>query len=104
MTSIITNLYGSINRPFKSKKRRVRCLSIYDFNDCDEIELEMENNSLILIFFREFRIKRPIDAKRIIQRLNALTRQFDYKLLNLNKLDYFILFPKGYELTTEKFF
>ncbi len=101
MCPIISNIYEGFNRSFRVKKSRVRCISIQDFQDIDEIELEMEYNSLVIVFFKEFRIKRPMDAKRLLQRLNAFIRQYNYDILNLGKLDYFFLLPKKYELTTE---
>ncbi|UCG90569.1 MAG: hypothetical protein JSU57_02240, partial [Candidatus Heimdallarchaeota archaeon] len=72
-----------------------------DFTDTDDIELEMEHHSLIIVFFKEFRIKKPMRAKRFLQRLNAFIRQYEYDMLNLGKLDYLFLLPKDYELTTE---
>ncbi|MFX1514996.1 MAG: hypothetical protein ACFFC6_01715 [Promethearchaeota archaeon] len=61
----------------------------------------MEHGSLIIIFYKEFRIKKPMDAKRVLQRLNAFIRQYEYDMLNLGKLDYIFLLPKDYNLTTE---
>ena len=102
MCPFITSLYESLPRPFRPKNsHRIRCISVQDFRDGDDIELEMENGSMILIFFREFRIKRSLDAKRFLQRLNAFTRQYEYEILNLGKLDYFLLIPNDFELTTD---
>lgn len=101
MCPIIANIYGTFNRSFRIKKNRVRCISIQDFRDTDDIELEMEHQCLIIVFFKEFRIKRPMEAKRFLQRLNAFIRQYEYDMLNLGKLDYFLLLPKDYKLTTE---
>ncbi|MFX0013601.1 MAG: hypothetical protein ACFFB2_10655 [Promethearchaeota archaeon] len=42
-----------------------------------------------------------MDAKRFLQRLNAFIRQYEYDMLNLGKLDYLLLLPKDYKLTTE---
>jgi hypothetical protein len=61
----------------------------------------MEHGSLVIIFYKEFRIKKPMDAKRVLQRLNAFIRQYEYDMLNLGKLDYILLLPKDYKLTTE---
>lgn len=94
---------ASLNRSFKSKNHRIRCISIQDFRDTDEIEREMEDHSMIVVFFKEFRIKRPMDAKRFLQCLNAFIRQYKYEILNLGKLDYLLLLPSKYELTTETF-
>ena len=104
MCPLLSNLYGSLNRSFKMKKNRVRCISIKEFLDSDEIELEMEYNSLIMIFFREFRMKKPVDAKRFLQRLNVFIRQYEYEILNLGKLDYFFLLPKNFEISTNNLF
>ncbi|MFX1246166.1 MAG: hypothetical protein ACFFBQ_02125 [Promethearchaeota archaeon] len=101
MCPIISNIYETFNRSFRTKKNRVRCISVQDFRDTDNIELEMEYGSLIIIFFKVFRIKRPMDAKRFLQRLNAFIRQYEYDMLNLGKLDYLLLLPKDYKLTTE---
>ncbi len=100
MTSFISGLYKGINRTIR-KQQRVRCISIEDFRDMDEIELEMEFNNIIVIFFKEFRIKKPMDGKRALQRLNSLIRQYDYEILNMGKLDYFLLLPHDFEITTE---
>ncbi|MFX1285404.1 MAG: hypothetical protein ACFFB5_17285 [Promethearchaeota archaeon] len=101
MRLFITNIFGTFNRSFRINKNRIRCISIKDFTDTDDIELEMEHHSLIIIFFKEFRIKKPIRAKRFLQRLNAFIRQYEYDMLNLGKLDYLLLLPKDYEITTE---
>ncbi|NHJ02212.1 MAG: hypothetical protein EAX86_08740 [Candidatus Heimdallarchaeota archaeon] len=100
MTPLISGLYRGINRTIR-KHQRVRCISIEDFHDMDEIEVEMEFNSIVIIFFKEFRIKKPMDGKRALQRLNALIRQYNYEILNLGKLDYFLLLPQDFEITTE---
>ncbi len=101
MRPIIANIYGTLSRSFKIKKNRIRCISVQDFRDTDDIELEMEYRSLIIIFFKEFRIKKPMGAKRFLQRLNAFIRQYEYDMLNLGKLDYLFLLPKDYKLTTD---
>jgi len=101
MTSIISDFYGSLNKSFRSKNQRVRCISITILQDADDIELEMENHGLIVIFFREFRIKHPMEAKRFLQYLNAYIRKYHYSILNLGKFDYFLLLPKEFELTKE---
>lgn len=101
MCALITSIRKTVNRSLKIPKNRVRCLSVQNFRDSDEIELEMEHHSLIIIFFKEFRIKRPMDGKRFLQRINALIRQYDYEILNLGKLDYFLLLPEEYRITTE---
>jgi len=97
----IANIFGTFNRSFRIKKNRIRCISIQDFTDTDDIELEMEHHSLIIVFFKEFRIKQPMRAKRFLQRLNAFIRQYEYDMLNLGKLDYLFLLPKDCELTTK---
>ena len=51
---------------------RIRCISINTFADSDEIEMEMERNNFVIIFFKEYRFKKPKVAKRFIQRLNDL--------------------------------
>lgn len=101
MRPIIANIYGTLSRSFKIEKNRIRCISVQDFRDTDDIELEMEYRSLIIIFFKEFRIKKPMGAKRFLQRLNAFIRQYEYDMLNLGKLDYLFLLPKDYKLTTD---
>ncbi len=102
MCPFISSLYGSLNRSFKHRNvHRIRCISVHDFQDIDDVEIEMQNNSLIVIFFKEFRIKKPMDAKRLLQRFNAFTRQYEYEILNLGKLDYFLLVPNEFELTNE---
>lgn len=101
MCPFISNVLGAFNHSFRIKKNRIRCISIQDFRDTDDIELEMEYKSLIIIFYKEFRIKKPMDAKRVLQRLNAFIRQYEYDMLNLGKLDYIFLLPKDYKLTTE---
>ncbi|MFX1505458.1 MAG: hypothetical protein ACFFDC_05015 [Promethearchaeota archaeon] len=101
MSPFISNVLGTLYHPFKTKKNRIRCISIQEFRDTDDIELEMEHGSLVIIFYKEFRIKKPMDAKRVLQRLNAFIRQYEYDMLNLGKLDYIFLLPKDYTLTTE---
>lgn len=101
MTPFISNVLGTFYHPFRPKKNRIRCISIQEFRDTDDIELEIENGSLVIIFYKEFRIKKPMDAKRVLQRLNAFIRQYEYDMLNLGKLDYIFLLPKDYKLTTE---
>ncbi|MFW9855873.1 MAG: hypothetical protein ACFFFG_12490 [Candidatus Thorarchaeota archaeon] len=95
----IPNLYGTISRSRK-RNRRFRCISVQDIRDTDDIQLEMMHHSIVVCFFKEFRITRPMDAKRFLQCLNALTRQYEYEMLNLGRLDYFLLVPEGIELTT----
>jgi SepF-like predicted cell division protein (DUF552 family) len=90
------SLIASINRPFKVKKHRVRCIAIQNYRDTDDIEFEMKDHNLIVVFFKEFKIKKPMDAKRFLQCLNAFIRQYEYNILNLGKLDYFLLLPKDY--------
>lgn len=104
MCPLIANLYETLNRSFRAKNDRIRCISVQDFRDTDDIELEMENGSLIIVFFKEFRIKKPMVAKRFLQRLNAFIRQYEYDMLNLGKLDYFFLISKDYKLTTDALF
>jgi SepF-like predicted cell division protein (DUF552 family) len=101
MCPSITGIYGSFYRSFKTKNYKVRCISVQNFRDIDEIELEMQNQNIIVIFFKEFRIKKSIEAKRVLQYLNAFIRQYEFTLLNLGKLDYLLLLPKEYELSTE---
>ncbi|UCG00542.1 MAG: hypothetical protein JSW11_13030 [Candidatus Heimdallarchaeota archaeon] len=101
MCPSILSVLGTFTHSFKTQKNRIRCISIGEFRDTDDIELEMENGSLIIIFYKEFRIKKPMDAKRVLQRLNAFIRQYEYDMLNLGKLDYIFLLPKDYKLTTE---
>ena len=101
MSPFISNVLGTLNHPFRTKKNRIRCISIQEFRETDDIELEMEHGSLVIIFYKEFRIKKPMDAKRVLQRLNAFIRQYEYDMLNLGKLDYIFLLPKDYNLTTE---
>jgi hypothetical protein len=90
----------SFTRSFRKQNNKIHCISIQDYRDTDNIEHEMENNTLIVIFFKEFRIKRPMDAKRFLQCLNAFIRQYKYEMLNLGKLDYFLLYPNKYTLAT----
>ncbi len=101
MCPFISNVLEAFNHSFRTKKDRIRCISIREFRDTDDIELEMEYGSLIIIFYKEFRIKKPMDAKRVLQRLNAFIRQYEYDILNLGKLDYIFLLPRDYKLTTE---
>jgi SepF-like predicted cell division protein (DUF552 family) len=101
MCSFISNVLGTLYHPFRPKINRIRCISIKEFRDTDDIELEMEQGSLVIIFYKEFRIKKPMEAKRVLQRLNAFIRQFEYDMLNLGKLDYIFLLPKDYKLTTD---
>jgi SepF-like predicted cell division protein (DUF552 family) len=101
MCPFILNVLETFNHSFKTRKNRIRCISIQEFRDTDDIELEMEYGSLIIIFYKEFRIKKPMDAKRVLQRLNAFIRQYEYDMLNLGKLDYIFLLPKKYKLTTD---
>ena len=101
MCPLISNVLGTLTHSFRTKKNRIRCISIGEFRDTDDIELEMENRSLVIIFYKEFRMKKPMDAKRVLQRLNAFIRQYEYDMLNLGKLDYIFLLPKDYQLTTE---
>jgi hypothetical protein len=61
----------------------------------------MEHGSLIIVFFKEFRIKKPMAAKRFLQRLNAFIRQYEYDMLNLGKLDYFFLISKNFKISTD---
>lgn len=91
----------SLNRSLKSKNHRIRCISIQDFRDTDDIEHEMKDHNMIVVFFKEFRIKKPMDAKRFLQCLNAFIRQHKYEILNLGKLDYLLLLPSKYKLATE---
>ncbi|MHA1973397.1 MAG: hypothetical protein ACTSW1_10405 [Candidatus Hodarchaeales archaeon] len=99
MNPSISDFYGTIHRSLHSNNYRVRCLSISELRDTDEIEREMIKNSLIVLFFRGFRIKNPIDAKRFLQYLNAFIRKYEYSILNLGKFDYFLLLPKEFEIT-----
>ena len=101
MCPSISGIYESLNRSFKTKNHKVRCISVQDFRDIDKIEIAMLNQNLIVIFFKEFRIKKSIEAKRVLQYLNAFIRQYEFTLLNLGKLDYLLLLPKQYELSTE---
>ncbi len=101
MRPSITGICESLNRSFKAKNHIVRCISVQDFRDIDEIEMEMQNQKMLIIFFKEFRIKKSIEAKRVLQYLNAFIRQYEFTLLNLGKLDYLLLLPKEYELSTE---
>ncbi|MHA2074585.1 MAG: hypothetical protein ACW97X_08190 [Candidatus Hodarchaeales archaeon] len=104
MSPSIIGLYESFNRSLRTKTNRVRCISVQDFDDIDEIELEMQNQNMIVIFFKEIRIKKSIEAKRILQYLNAFIRQYEYTILNLGKLDYLILLPNQYELSTNQIY
>jgi len=101
MRPSITNIYGNINRSFKTKSRKIHCISIQEFRDIDEIEIEMENQNMVVIFFKEFRIKKSIEAKRVLQYLNAFIRKYEFTILNLGKLDYLLLIPKEYDLSTK---
>jgi hypothetical protein len=49
-------------------------------------------------------MKKPMDAKRFLQRLNVFIKQYEYEILNLGKLDYFFLLPKNYEISTSNLF
>lgn len=101
MNPIISGLYESFNRSLRTKTNRIRCISVQGFDDIDDIELEMQNKNMIVIFFKEIRIKKSIEAKRILQYLNAFIRQYEYSILNLGKLDYLLLLPNQYELSNE---
>ena len=101
MSPSISGLYESFNRSLKTKIHHVYCISIQEFEDIDDIELEMQNQNMIVIFFKEIRIKKSIEAKRILQYLNAFIRQYEYTILNLGKLDYLLLVPNQYELSTK---
>ena len=101
MCPFISNVLGTISHPFRTKKNRIRCISIQEFRETDDIELEMEHESLIIIFYKEFRIKKPMDAKRVLQRLNAFIRQYEYDMLNLGKLDYLFLLPINHGILGE---
>jgi hypothetical protein len=101
MSSLLSTIRSNLHRQLKIKQHRVRCISIQDIRDSDEIELEMINQNLIVIFFREFRITRSLEAKRFLQSLNALIRQYDFEILNLGNLDYLLLLPNTFEISVE---
>jgi SepF-like predicted cell division protein (DUF552 family) len=101
MSSIISNLRNNIHRQFKSRTQRVRCVSIQDIRDTDEIELEMINQNIIVLFFKEFRIHKSLEAKRFLQCLNALIRQYNFEILNLGNLDYLLLLPADFEISAD---
>ncbi|MHA2173939.1 MAG: hypothetical protein ACXABI_03870 [Candidatus Hodarchaeales archaeon] len=99
MSSLLSNIRNNIHKPFKNKNQRVRCISIQDIRDTDEIELEMLNQNMVVLFFREFRIKKSLEAKRFLQCLNALIRQHKFEILNLGNLDYLLLIPSSFKIT-----
>lgn len=101
MSSIITNLRNNIHRQIKSRSQRVRCVSVQDIRDTDEIEIEMINQNVIVLFFKEFRIQKSLEAKRFLQCLNALIRQYNFEILNLGNLDYLLLLPSSFEISVD---
>ena len=101
MASIITHLRNNIHRQIKSRSQRVRCISVRDIRDTDEIEIEMINQNVIIIFFKEFRIQKSLDAKRFLQCLNALIRKYNFEILNMGNLDYLLLLPSSFEISTD---
>ena len=101
MSSFIANIRNNIQRQSKGKKQRVRCISVQDIRDTDEIELEMMNNNVIVLFFKEFRITKSLEAKRFLQCLNALIRKYEFEILNLGNLDYLLLMPESFRISTE---
>ena len=101
MSSFISNFRNNLHRQTKGRKYRVRCISVQDIRDTDEIELEMMNNNVIVLFFKEFRITRSLEAKRFLQCINALIRQYEFEILNLGNLDYLLLLPDSYQISTE---
>ena len=104
MSSLLSNIRNNFQKQLKNKYQRVRCISIQDIRDTDEIEMEMLNQNITIVFFREFRIKKSLEAKRFLQCLNALIRQHDYEILNLGNLDYLLLMPSSFEITTNSLF
>ncbi len=101
MSSFIANIRNNLHRQTKGRKQRVRCISVQDIRDTDEIELEMMNHNVIVLFFKEFRITKSLEAKRFLQCLNALIRQYEFEILNLGNLDYLLLLPESYRISTE---
>ena len=101
MSSFIANIRNNIHRQAKGKTQRVRCISVQDIRVSDEIELEMLNRNVIVLFFKEFRITKSLEAKRFLQCLNALIRQHEYEILNLGNLDYLLLLPGSFQISTE---
>ncbi len=101
MSSFIANIRNNLHRQTKGRKQRVRCISVQDIRDTDEIELEMIKHNVIVLFFKEFRITKSLEAKRFLQCLNALIRQYEFEILNLGNLDYLLLLPKSYRISTE---
>ena len=101
MSSFIANIRNNVYRKSKGRKQRVRCISVQDIRDSDEIELEMMSNNVIVLFFKEFRITKSLEAKRFLQCLNALIRQYEFEILNLGNLDYLLLMPESYSISTE---
>ena len=101
MSSFIANIRNNLHRQAKGRNQRVRCISIQDIRDTDEIELEMIRHNVIVLFFKEFRITKSLEAKRFLQSLNALIRQYEFEILNLGNLDYLLLLPVSYRITTE---
>ncbi len=101
MSTFISNIRNNLHRQFKGKYQRVRCISIQDIRDSDEIELEMMKQNVTVLFFREFRITKSLEAKRFLQSLNALIRQYNYEILNLGNLDYLLLLPESFEISAE---
>lgn len=96
MTFLGTYIGQIIHNRKRTVSSQVACITASDLLDIGLIEEYMESLSILVVFVREIRSKRPMEAKRFLQRIKSLVRKFDYSILTLGKIDYILMVPSEY--------
>lgn len=90
-----------IFRQKSANKSSVRCLKIQDLMQCTRIADHLKQKDVLLLAVKEFRIKRPLEYRRLISQLKAINREAKSEISAIGS-DYLLLVPNTHNLVFDE--
>ena len=84
-----------------TNKSSVRCLEIEDLMQCTKIAEHLKQNDVLLLAVKEFRIRKPLEYRRLLSQLKAINREAKSEISAIGT-DYLLLVPNTHNLVLDE--